>query len=279
MYADLHFHSLCSDGKHSVPWLAKTLNACPHLGLAILTDHDGVDGFEELSGLIEKPWKPVRACELSVFYKIDDTRDQELHLLIYGISQRDEFLNSVFERFRKSREIRFKEICDRLEIAGYPVDAQSFIRDHPGRLGRPHVADALIRAGHVHSRREAFERFLYSGSSFLVDKWRLDIHEVLRHCTHEHYPTSLAHPGIYRLDRLDLEKLKEMGLTAIEVFHPKHSPQEHQKYQTLAHNLGLKISGGSDFHDAEVDKRDGVPSLGRTQYPLSAAEDFLADVL
>lgn len=279
MYADLHFHSTCSDGKHSVAWLTGELNSRPNLGLAVLTDHDGVDGFDEFSKSLDSRIKTVRACELSCYFQRAENLDQELHLLVYGIAKEDHYLNSIFEKFRHSRKDRFLEICRRLEMAGFKVDAEGFIKNHPGRLGRPHVADALIQAGHVQTRREAFERFLHAGSSYLVEKWRLDIEDVITHCKNKNYMTSIAHPGIYGLQRGDFLKLKKMGLVAIEVFHPKHAQSDHQKYMEIAKDLELKISGGSDFHASEFDKKEGQASLGRTQYPLEMAENFLGPIL
>lgn len=278
--ADLHFHSTCSDGKHSIEWLAQKLGKefKSGLRLAVLTDHDGVDGFEVFSELTSKYWPSIRACELSCYMK-RETHDQELHLLIYGIEKSDDFLNSIFERFRHERRRRFFEMCRRLNEAGFQVNAEAIAAEHPGRLGRPHVADALVEAGHATNRKDAFERFLYKESPYNIPKWKLDIDEILTHTRVKSYPTSIAHPGIYQLNEADLQELKDMGLSAIEVFHPRHTLEQLEFYREQAEYLGLSISGGSDFHDAQSDKIDNQPSLGMSAYSLEMAESFLRDIL
>ncbi|TVQ77666.1 MAG: PHP domain-containing protein [Bradymonadales bacterium] len=279
--ADLHFHSLHSDGKHSVDflcdWLAKQIQ--DGLQLAVLTDHDGVDGFEIFDRLSEAPWPSIRACELSCGVSLRGAESTELHLLIYGLNETDAYLREAFQRFREERRTRFDEICRRLRADGYELAAEEVATEHKGVLGRPHVADALIRTGVVKSRKEAFDRFLSNSSKYLPKKWRIPIEEALTHCRKKGYRTAIAHPGIYGLKREHLVVLKDWGLDAVEVIHPKHKPSDEKFYRALADSLGLFVSGGSDFHDGETDLINGLPSLGRAPYSYSEARDFLAPFL
>lgn len=279
--ADLHFHSLASDGKHSVEelnsWLEKAAEA--GLELAVLTDHDGVEAFDVFSQKTSHLWTAVRACELSTEVIVNSGKKIELHLLIYGIEESDPYLEKIFERFRSERENRYFQICQKIEAAGYSIATEEIAREHEGVLGRPHVADALVRSKVVRTRKEAFDRFLHNGSPYLVEKWRVPIREALKHCQESGYRSSLAHPGIYGTDFKALEDLKAAGLDGLEVVHPKHSSVQQQKYREMAETLKLFETGGSDFHDAETDQVKSLPSLGRAPYPFKKAEAFLKPFL
>ncbi|MDB5038706.1 MAG: phosphatase, partial [Bacteriovoracaceae bacterium] len=157
--ADLHFHTTNSDGKHSVQWVVEALSKAKKndLSLAVLTDHDGVAGFEEFSEGVRKWWTPICASELSCSFTDPATgKDRELHLLMYGLDPHDPELVQNFDRFKKEREARFFKICEKLEVAGFPINGKAFAEKHPGVLGRPHVADALIVSGIVQTRKESF---------------------------------------------------------------------------------------------------------------------------
>jgi len=279
--ADLHFHSNNSDGKHSIEelsvWLEEQSGA--GLKLAVLTDHDGCEGFPAFEEASAGHWPAIRACELSCELEFSQNRRSEIHLLIFGIQNEDNVLKGIFERFREDRKRRYFGICKKLEEAGYAVATDKIANAHKGVLGRPHVADALIEAGTVQSRQEAFDRFLTNRSKYLVPKWRVPVQEALSHSRRLGYRTSLAHPGIYGIQERHLETLKEMGLDAVELVHPKHGPAEEEMYRDIAQKLDLFESGGSDFHDARSDFRNGFPSLGRAPYSYDKAKEFLSPFL
>jgi predicted metal-dependent phosphoesterase TrpH len=278
--ADLHFHSTCSDGKHPVSWLIQTLDQARSsgLGFAVLTDHDGFEGFEEFAHGVKGWWRPICASELSCTFQLEG-RERELHLLIYGLDPRDALLLEKVARFREERAKRFYKIADKLRDAGFALDVKSIVDGHPGVLGRPHIADALVQAGVVKSRIEAFEKFLKSDGRFYVKKWRFPLEEAVAYAKSKACKTSVAHPGSYDFREKELAIFKAMGVDAIEVYHPRHTLSEHSYYDQAAKRFGFKISGGSDFHMDESDRIGKFPSLGRSPYPLSEAERFLKDFL
>lgn len=280
-FADLHFHSHHSDGKHSVAWLAQQLNGLQQEGLklAVITDHDGVNSFSEFQQGSRGWWPSIRACELSCEHSFRSGKTTEIHLLIYGISQNDQFLKARFEKFKSEREDRFLRICQKLNEGGYPIDGKALVAKHRAVLGRPHIADALVDLGVVSDRRQAFDRFLYDGSPFYVRKWRMSLEEAVRHCRKEKYRCSVAHPGIYELGQAELQELKDLGVHAVEVVHPKHNQRAENFYRTQAEQFGLYCSGGSDFHDIQTDQIHGKPSLGRARYSYEEAKAFLAPFL
>ena len=64
--------------------------------------------------------------------------------------------------------------------------------------------------------------------------------------------TTLAHPGVNRIERGDLQRLKDWGLTGVETYHPDHNPSMRDKYLRIAHELDLVPTAGSDFHGEAV---------------------------
>jgi len=280
--ADLHFHTTHSDGKHSVAQLVDWLKAQQKSGLSlgVLTDHDGVFGFEEFSEATKKWWPSLCASELSCGFKDPQTNEErECHLLVYGLDPKDSNLIGLFQKFREARRNRFFKICDKLKEKGMVIDAEKIAREHPGSLGRPHIADALVELGAVQSRNEAFEKYLKSDRPFVVAKWRLPLEEAMSVAKKMGAKASIAHPGQYGFELPQLSYFRDIGVDAIEIFHPRHDAEKTQHYLELSHKMGFKRSGGSDFHTRETDLCNGLPSLGQTQYALEEAKAFLGDLI
>jgi predicted metal-dependent phosphoesterase TrpH len=280
--ADLHFHSLHSDGKHSVADLSRFIKDRleADLELAVLTDHDGVAGFEEFSDELRGCMPLVCASELSCSFQDPRSgRDRELHLLVYGLDPSDEYLRSRFAAFREARRQRFFRICENFKAAGYDLDAEEIARRHHGVLGRPHIADALVEKGYVKTRQEAFEKFLFDGHPLGVTKWRLPLEEVCREAKSRGWRTSIAHPGQYDFRDVQLSYFKDLGVDALEIYHPRHNHDLYLYYNEKCKRFGFMATGGSDFHSIDSDQRSGVPSLGRVRYPYDQARQFLRGIL
>lgn len=248
------------------------------LKFAVLTDHDGVGGYENYAEGVRKWWKPLCASELSCTF-LHSGRETELHLLIYGLNPADASLQEKFARFRQERETRFFKMGEKLAEAGYKIDTEALARRHPGVLGRPHIADALVEAGYASDRLDAFAKFLKDGCKYHVKKWRFPLEDAVAYAKKAGCKTSIAHPGQYRFRETELTYFKDLGLDAIEVFHPRHDPSDLQYYRDAAKRYGFQISGGSDFHSDETDLVDRQVSLGRAAYPFDLAKSFLKDLL
>ena len=281
-FADLHFHSSHSDGKHSVEWLLSQLKKGRNQGLsfAALTDHDGISGFKEFSATVSEWWKPLCASELSCTFEDPQTKKQrELHLLVYGLNPEDAELKKYLEKFKEERVTRFFKICERLSAAGITVDAQALFEQHKGVLGRPHVADALVLAGHAKDREDAFNKYLKDHGRFDVPKWRFDLEEAVAYAKRLGCRTSIAHPGQYDFRDKTLEYFKSIGVDALEVYHPRHQDSDLRYYQIKTAELKMMRTGGSDFHHADSDRLGDSPSIGRRGCPFEEAKVFLEPFL
>ena len=197
---------------------------------------------------------------------------RDVHMLGYFIDTASPPLRDFLTRQRSDRLRRVHEMGERLAALGAPVDVAPIAAD-AGRgrsVGRPQMADALVSAGHVTTRNEAFDRFLQSGGPAYVPRHGSHPEEVIRIIHDAGGLASLAHPGVSRRDDL-LPALVEAGLDALEARHSDHDAVTEARYRALARELGILVTGGSDFHGADAGHR--VSALGQVTLPR---EDFEA---
>jgi 3',5'-nucleoside bisphosphate phosphatase len=151
-------------------------------------------------------------------------------------------------------------MAKKLVEAGYAIDLEAIRADvGDGVWGRPHLARALVRAGHAKDNDDAFARFLGREHPWYVpyEKWKAA--EVVRAIRDAGGVSSLAHAVWYKNGDALIRALAGEGLDAIEVFHPDHGPDEERRFLSLSRELGLATTAGSDFHGTpEGRKRPGA---------------------
>jgi predicted metal-dependent phosphoesterase TrpH len=164
-------------------------------------------------------------------------------------------------------------IAARLSELGVPIDLRALLDEaerNPGRsIGRPQVARALQRAGHVASTQDAFDRFLANGGPAFVTRPGSSPEVVTGIIHGAGGLASLAHPGRTSIDAR-IPELAAAGLDALEVYHSDHDEAAVERYHQLASNLGLLMTGGSDFHG---DPARGIEPGGST-VPLPEWQRF-----
>jgi predicted metal-dependent phosphoesterase TrpH len=262
---DLHLHTTASDGTLSPSELVNQARAA---GLSIfsITDHDttaGSDAAAKAAG--DAGLELVPGIEISA---VADGRD--VHVLGYFIDTASPGLSEFLVRQRRDRLRRVHEIGKRLAALGAPVDVAPIAAAAArGRsVGRPQIADALVTAGYVASRNEAFDRFLEAGGPAFVPRQGARPEEVIDLIHDAGGLASLAHPGVTGRDDL-LPVLVAAGLDALEARHSDHDAGTEARYRTLARELGILVTGGSDFHGGDAGHR--VSALGQVTLPR---EDF-----
>lgn len=261
MRSDLHAHTTASDGDLSP---AELVRAAAAAGLATLavTDHDTVAGLPEAVA-------EGRACGVRVLPGIELTvhvPHGTMHLLAYLPDTDAPPLADRLEALSRMREDRIRRIVARLEELGAGVPWEDVRARAAGQLGRPHVAAALVDAGIVESREDAFDRWLGDGRPAHVPSQGLEPEDAIRLVRASGAAPVLAHPASLMLPRRHLEsfvqRLASLGLVGIEVHRPEHTPEQRDAYAGIARRLRLIPAGGSDFH------RPGGPfALGDTGEP------------
>ncbi|MBI1799583.1 MAG: phosphatase, partial [Candidatus Eisenbacteria bacterium] len=171
-----------------------------------------------------------------------------LHVLGYYIDPEDAVLLDRLTRFRKERLDRAMAIVARLTELGVPVDGHAVLASAgPGVVGRPHIAAALVEAGHVETLDMAFRRYLGLNAEAFVPRPTFRPEDAITLIHQAGGVSVLAHPGA-GLPISVVEHLASEGLRGIEVWHPQHGAASVRHYHALAAKLGLIETGGSDFH-------------------------------
>jgi 3',5'-nucleoside bisphosphate phosphatase len=212
-----------------------------------VTDHDTMAGVPMVeTAATSYGIKVVPGIEIT---SVSGGRD--VHVLGYFLDADSPELQEMLQWHRAERLNRAREIAVRLAQAGAPIDVDELIASAPPNAGkalaRPQIARALIAAGHVATVAEAFDKFLGETCAAYVPHRGASPAEVVELIARAGGVSSLAHPGTTRKDEL-IPSLRAVGMTAIEVYHSAHSPEDRDRYLAMARELNLAVTGGSDFH-------------------------------
>jgi predicted metal-dependent phosphoesterase TrpH len=254
---DLHSHSLCSDGHHAPAEVIRRA-AAAGLGTVALTDHDNFDGLEEAAAAAARDGiRLVPGIEISTTYEGGD-----VHLLGWFMDPAHRRLRETLAGLREARECRLDGMLRALSRAGAPVTEEAVRERIAGPApGRPHVAAALVAAGHAASVQDAFDRWLKRGRPGYVPLARPDAAEAVDLLREAGGVAAVAHPGLGVPDAT-IQQLARAGLAGLEADHPAHAPDRRKKYRALARRLGLIPTAGSDFHgDADRYHRMGAEAM------------------
>jgi predicted metal-dependent phosphoesterase TrpH len=263
MFADLHLHSTFSDGTFAPEEVARRAKLAG-LAAVSLTDHDTVAGCERMAAACaEQRIEFIPGTELTA-----DLEGIELHILGYFLNPRHAPLLAALNHFQDVRVQRIRDIAARLNELGVALTADAvFALANCRSPGRPHVARALVEGGFCASFDEAFERFLKKDRPAWVPKFKVSAAEAIQLIHAAGGAAVLAHPVLNRCDHL-IPALVAAGLDGIECFHTKHSPTDAQRYQALARQHGLLVTGGSDCHGLNK----GKPLVGTVKIPTALVE-------
>lgn len=261
-------HTTVSDGLLTP---AALISRVVEVGLTTIavTDHDTLGGLKEVR-------KYTDAANIRLIPGIEVTsvhNERDVHILGYFIDESDAAFATFLAKGRSQRVERAREIAARLESLGCPIDIERVFTDAARRgasVARPLIADALMRHGHVHSRQEAFDRFLGSGRPAFVARVGSSPMEVVDAIHRAGGLASLAHPGVTRQPDL-IEPLAAHGLDAVEAYHSDHTPEMQADTLAAARRLNLAVSGGSDYHGDDARR-----PLGGVTLPQSAFDELTA---
>ena len=249
MRADLHTHSRRSDGTDTPAELVRAA-AAAGLDVVALTDHDSAAGWPEaVAAARETGIGFVPGIEISCALE-----GRGVHLLAYGVDPDHPGLRAELHEVLAGRNHRLPAIVSRLNALGVAV-SEGDVRGVSGEaeaLGRPHVADALVAAGAVADRTEAFARYLSPGRPAYVPRRAVPLRTMLDLVAAAGGVGVLAHPwarGSRRVLTADtVASLAAYGLAGVEAWHRDHSADDAVQLLGLAHDVDLVATGSSDYH-------------------------------
>src|SRR5579883_89202 len=256
---DLHLHTTVSDGHLPPRELVRRAHANGVRTLAV-TDHDNTDGLAEARAEAD-------ALGLTLIPGIELSTDLGpigVHVLGYFVRYEDPAFQARLLPMRDDRLNRAYGMVARLGELGYPISIDRVLEiAGEGSVGRPHVAQALLEAGHVNSIAEVFDRFIADHGPAYVERMKLTPQDAIA-LIHAHGGVaSVAHP--YDAPDVDalVAELAAAGLDGIETYYQGYGPERVEHLLALARRYGLVPTGGSDYHGfpmrdaAEVDNDVG----------------------
>jgi len=245
---DLHSHSRASDGQYPA---AEVARRAAQAGVKVwaLCDHDTVAGMPAAAAAAaELGVRLVPGIELSAFLE-----KREIHLLGHFLDHQHPTLRRFEDFLAEQRRERMHLIVGKLAALGVHIRITDIEKFGDGKIiGRPHVARAIVETGAAGSVKEAFDRYLGDGRPAFVGRYRLEADEAVRLVRGAGGVTTVAHPGVSRLERFELERLRTAGVEGLEVHHPDHNPSVREKYLRIAEALELVPTAGSDFHGEAI---------------------------
>lgn len=268
---DLHCHTTASDGALTPVQLVQRAS---RLGLKVVavTDHDSTDGVAPALDVA-----PRYGIEVIPGVEINtDVPGTEVHILGYFLDHADPALNGELARLREGRIGRAKRMAEKLAEMGAPVRFERILEiAGEGAVGRPHVAQALLEAGHVTSFDQAFEKYIGRDSPAYVERLKFSPAQACALIRRAGGVPVLAHPVFF--DRsgaikapfdLDvmLPELIAAGLMGLEVYYPGYDAVTTEYLMAVARRYQLLHTGGTDFHGVRANE----PDLGGIYVPMKA---------
>jgi predicted metal-dependent phosphoesterase TrpH len=251
---DLHTHSTASDGTDSPARLVEVAALAGITTLAI-TDHDTTSGWPEAAEAAGRYQVGlVRGAEISAIARTTGW-GTGVHLLAYLYDPAHPDLVAETERTREDRTSRARRMVALLG-EDYPITWDDLLAQTKSgtTIGRPHIADALVAAGVVRDRDEAFATILQPGTRYYVGHYAPDAVDAVRAVRAAGGVPVFAHPGADARGRVvpdsTIEELAAAGLAGLEVDHRDHTPDTRRRLREIAESLDLLVTGSSDFHGA-----------------------------
>jgi predicted metal-dependent phosphoesterase TrpH len=264
--ADLHLHSVYSDGKLTPEELfikAKDRG----ISAISITDHDSIDGNIIALDLAKKyDIDFLTGVEFSCY---DD--GQEYHILAYGLDVFNEHLRLRLGEFQEARYKRAEIIHQKLLSLGLNIEFDLIV-EKAGKapISRPHIATALLELGIVKHYKEAFAKLIGDGCPAYEPKIHFSVDKAIQLINECGGVAVLAHPG-HMVNQSTLYKIIKFGLDGIEVIHPIHNSYLQRYYHSIASQYWLLETGGSDYHGS----RDfDETNFGKFTVPIAVVESI-----
>lgn len=277
MKTDLHIHTYFSDGVFSPE---KIVDTALDVGLEAiaLTDHDNVLSYDVAKKYIsqigkEKQLEIIRGIEVNTLYK-----NYEVHILGYFMDVNNKDFQEMLKQQQQARIKQTKEIISLLsKKEGIKIKFEDIKKQvaEGGSIGRPHIAKAITNAGGTNSVIEAYAKYINDDSPVYVQRKTVSPQDAVEIIYDAGGIPVIAHPHDIDIAEDLIKELMQYGLRGIEAYHRKHSPACVEYFSSMAEELGLIVTGGSDFHCPNI--MNGQIILGKNFVPDWVYEKLLEE--
>lgn len=267
MKSDLHIHTLYSDGVFSPE---KIVDTAIDVGLQViaLTDHDNVLSYPVAKDYLktterEDKLEIIRGIEVNTLYK-----NYEVHILGYFMDVENNDFQSMLKNQQQARVKQTKEIISLLSRKeGIKIKFEDIKKQvaEGGSIGRPHIAKAITNAGGTSNVMEAYSKYIHDDSPVYVQRKTVSPQDAVEVIYDAGGIPVIAHPHDIDIAEKLIKELMQYGLRGIEAYHRKHSPACVEYFSSMAEELGLIVTGGSDFHCPNI--MNGQIILGKNFVP------------
>ena len=267
MKSDLHIHTLYSDGVFSPE---KIVDTAIDVGLRViaLTDHDNVLSYPVAKDYLKKTNRDdkleiIQGIEVNTLYK-----NYEVHILGYFMDVNNSDFQNMLKIQQQARIKQTKEIINLLaKKEGIKIKFEDIKKQvaEGGSIGRPHIAKAITNAGGTSSVIEAYSKYIHDDSPVYVQRKTVSPQDAVEIIYDAGGIPVIAHPHDIDIAEDLIKELMQYGLRGIEAYHRKHSPACVEYFSSMAEELGLIVTGGSDFHAPNI--MNGQIILGKNFVP------------
>ncbi len=247
--ADLHCHSTCSDGTFSPEQLVRAAKEMGLSGLSI-TDHDSISAYDTALPLAKEV-----GLEMIVGVEFSSMHFEEsVHILGYAFPLDSQPIIELCARHNERRQQRNLAILQKLALNHMPVSEEDVLAElsasgpqNQHTIGRPHIAQAMIKKGYVKTVQEAFQQYLGEGKSCFSPGESVSTQETIDIIHSAGGVAILAHPHLMD-NRIILKRLLKMNFDGLEGYYGKLQAAQHKKWVSLGKEKAWLVTGGSDFH-------------------------------
>ena len=265
MKSDFHIHTIYSDGVFSPE---KIVDTAIDVGLEViaLTDHDNILSYKVAQDYIKqnnKKLEVIQGVEINTLYK-----NYEVHILGYMMDTEDSDFKKLLKTQQNARIEQVNEIIDLLaKKEGIKIKFEDIKKQvaEGGSIGRPHIAKAITNAGGTANVIEAYAKYIHADSPVYVPRKTVSPQDAVEIIYDAGGIPVIAHPHDIDIAEELIKELMTHGLRGIEAYHRKHSPACVEYFSSMAENLGLIVTGGSDFHAPNI--MNGQIILGKNFVP------------
>jgi len=262
---DLHVHTTASDGQYTPTQIIQKAAEKEFKAIAI-TDHDTLAGIPEAKQAAEQfNVNLIPGIEINI-----NTNRGEFHLLGLGIKETSASMQTVIDNLIQNRNNRNQQMIEKMQADGFQINMEDFDQEFLGTvIGRPHIAQMLVKKGIVKNSQQAFDKYLAQGRKYFVQRAGTNLDEAIMAIRDSGGVPVLAHPmSLYlswgKLPDM-LKNYYERGIAGLEAYHPGARRSECARLEELGKQLGYFITAASDFHGEKIraDRKLGHTVDGR----------------